>query len=190
MWKSIKSWTAYVTCVVTASACVTVRVTCPARAYRAFVTWYLILNRLQKKWFTRARKLKVWQQKLLSWILWEAITTTKKRLSPLRIPAMVSCCWLHQNVNYNSLDKYLRLTFTQPLNLNRTTNERTPAELIVMITLFLPNLWFWAQIWNIHTTSLGLSNSTIQQISVLREDLIKPSQFSSVFPLRFFNKMK
>ena len=30
--------------------------------------------------------------------------------------------WLHQNVNYNSLEKYLCLTFTQPLNLNRTTN--------------------------------------------------------------------
>ena len=139
MWKFIKSWTAYVTCVVTASACVTVRVTCPARAYTAFVTWYLILSRLQKKWFTRARKLKVWQQKLLSRILWEAITTTKKRLSPLRIPAMVSCCWLHQNVNYNSLEKYLRLTCTQPLNLNRTTNAGIREE----VEEPQQNWWWW-----------------------------------------------
>ena len=170
-----------VTCVVT-SACVTVSVTCPARAYAAFVTWYLILSRVQKKWFTRARKWKVWQQKLLSRILWEEITTTKKHLSSLRIPTTVSCSRLHENLNYNSLEKYLFLAFPQPLNLNRTTNAgirgvdgRARAEFIVMITLFTSNLN--TIIWNSQTTSLDISNPITQQISVVTKGMVKLQPF-------------
>ena len=144
--------TAYVTGVIT-SACVTVRVSCPARAYKAFVTWYLILSRLQK-WFTRARKQKrkICQQKLLSKISWEEITTTKKRLSSLRIPTMVSCCWLQLTTLIRIVLRNIVFdihTTSQPQPYNKCRNKggdgRAPAEFIVMITLFLSNLWFWAQ---------------------------------------------
>ena len=63
---------------------------------------------------------------------------------------MVSCCRLHQTINYDSLEKYLRLTFTQPLILNCTTNAgvlkegdgRARAEFGVMITLYYKSRYF------------------------------------------------
>ena len=38
--------------------------------------------------------------------------------------------WLHQNVNYNSLEKYLCLTFPQPLNLNCITKAGIREETV------------------------------------------------------------